>query len=479
MDVDLPSSQGHPVPIDQAGNHIVALDQLQFQASKIHRLVDAAVFFRSQLEKAQADGIVEFADSAYQTLISTRAELEQAVRGLRPTLLELEHPLANVCDVLARQIGAFELMTQEYQKFSHVINQFVNSLPRHETVDAAIIGRLMNNVRLGHYPTDLEHVGHRARGIVFPEKNQVNLLDPCCGTGDALLRLALGNNCRCYGIELDTSRAELAQEKLFRVGFGSYFSSQVGTASFHAIFLNPPYLSVTTGCGLRTRDEKRFLIDCVHPLMMGGLIIYIIPYYRMTEDICQIFTDNFDDISVYRFMDREFKNFKQIAVLGVRKHRASDAAASEALFESALHPETLPVLNQLPDNRYTLPDVPAGVKLFRGSVFNEAELSLQLMASTSVEKMLQERKQDREAKRPPLPLSIGQVGLIGGSGLMNGLVKCECPHIVKGRIIKERHERKEENRSPNGTLISTDITETITNRMVFNILTPKGFRSLT
>ena len=59
MDVDLPSSQGHPVPIDQAGNHIVALDQLQFQASKIHRLVDAAVFFRSQLEKAQADGIVE------------------------------------------------------------------------------------------------------------------------------------------------------------------------------------------------------------------------------------------------------------------------------------------------------------------------------------------------------------------------------------------------------------------------------------
>jgi len=46
------------------------------------------------------------------------------------------------------------------------------------------------------------------------------------------------------------------------------------------------------------------------------------------------------------------------------------------------------------------------------------------------------------------------------------------------RIIKERHERREENHSERGELISTDVIETITNRMVFNILTPTGFRSL-
>lgn len=50
--------------------------------------------------------------------------------------------------------------------------------------------------------------------------------------------------------------------------------------------------------------------------------------------------------------------------------------------------------------------------------------------------------------------------------------------IIKGRIIKERHERREENHSERGELISTDVIETITNRMVFNILTPTGFRSL-
>lgn len=100
------------------------------------------------------------------------------------------------------------------------------------------------------------------------------------------------------------------------------------------------------------------------------------------------------------------------------------------------------------------------------------------MASQSLERLIQKDGQAQEMGRPPLPLSIGQVGLIGGSGLINGLMQCDCPHIIKGRIIKERHERREENHSERGELVSTDVIETITNRMVFNVLTPTGFRSL-
>ena len=104
----------------------------------------------------------------------------------------------------------------------------------------------------------------------------VNLLDPCCGTGDAVLRLALGHDSRCYGIELDEERAGLAEQKLFRVAYGDFFSSYVGNRSFHAILLNPPYLTVTLGCGLRGRDEKRFLVEAFQALVMGGLMIYIV-----------------------------------------------------------------------------------------------------------------------------------------------------------------------------------------------------------
>ncbi len=82
------------------------------------------------------------------------------------------------------------------------------------------------------------------------------------------------------------------------------------------LFLNPPYLSVLNESGGRARHEKRFLVESLPHLMVGGLLIYIIPYYRLTPDICRILCDNFSDVSVWRFTDAEFKRFKQVAILG-------------------------------------------------------------------------------------------------------------------------------------------------------------------
>jgi hypothetical protein len=73
---------------------------------------------------------------------------------------------------------------------------------------------------------------------------------------------------------------------------------------------------------------------------------------------------------------------------------------------------------------------------------------------------------------------LGQVGLIGGSGLINGLVECDTPHIIKGRIVKENRLNKEENVNKSGELTSTTLTETRSNKMIFNLLTPQGFLSL-
>ena len=175
----------------------------------------------------------------------------------------------------------------------------------------------------------------------------------------------------------------------------------------------------------------------------------------------------------------EFKQFKQVVVTGVRRQRVDAEQEAEALYSSAERPEVLPTADQLPAACYELPAVSKRVDLFRGSVFNEAELARQLAASTSFDRLFAKSRLDSEVKRPPLPLSIGQVGLIGGSGLINGLMECDYPHIIKGRIIKERHTATDETRSANGRLISTETRETISNRMVFNLLTPNGFRSLT
>jgi hypothetical protein len=113
------------------------------------------------------------------------------------------------------------------------------------------------------------------------------------------------------------------------------------------------------------------------------------------------------------------------------------------------------------------------VSVFKGAVFNVLELQRQLKASKSIAKLLERSALDSREKRPLLPLNVGQIGLIAGSGMINGLAECETPHVIKGRIVKETV------RDMDGNDECEILTETHTNRMIFNILTPGGLRSLT
>ncbi|MCM1194221.1 MAG: DUF6094 domain-containing protein, partial [Acetatifactor muris] len=374
-------------------------------------------------------------------------------------------------------------MTPDYTKLCTALSGYLDKLPTADTqeaktTNASIIGRLMASVKMGYYPTDIEHVNYLSRGIEFPENITANLFDPCCGCGIALRTLADGNNCNTYGIELDRHRAEEALTRLNRVGFGSYFRSRVSNEAFHLMLLNPPYLSVMTEGGNNTRSEKRFLVDSISHLLYGGLLIYIIPYYRLTPDVCRILCDNFDDLTVWKFMGEEFKRFRQIAVMGIRRKRRDGSGLAEDFASLALEPEHLPELAELPENRYSLPAREKKVELFKGAEFNVAELAEQLGRSASFSRLFEKNKLDSDVKRPLLPLNLGQVGLIGGSGLINGLVECDTPHIIKGRIVKENNVNREENLNSKGDLTSTTVYETRSNKMIFNLLTPQGFLSL-
>lgn len=419
----------------------------------------------------------------YRDLQQLHSRLLGALNAATLLLLEMELPdIAGYSAKLSQSIGGFNLMTPDYTKLCAALRGYLAKLPitaESKTTNASVIGRLMNNVKMGYYPTDLEHIGQMVQGIEFPDGVTTNVFDPCCGCGLALRTLAQGNNCYAYGVELDRYRAEEAQGRLHRVGFGSYFHSRISHEAFHVMLLNPPYLSVMTEGGNNTRSEKRFLVDSLCQLMYGGLLIYIIPYYRLTPDICRVLCDNFDDLTVWKFAPGEFSKFKQIAVMGIRRKRADGSAAAQSLAAMAFEPDKMPDLFMLPENRYQLPAVPKKVDLFKGAEFNVAELAEQLKRSTSFSKMFEKSKLDSEVKRPLLPLNIGQVGLIGGSGLINGLVECDTPHIIKGRIVKENSVNKEENLNSKGELTSTTLYETRSNKMIFNLLTPQGFITLT
>ena len=460
------------------GQSYYALDALSIKRQSIMKLAESMASERAKVEKHLTSDKA-LAQDHYLALKAAHEKLAGDIRACRLCLSEIgDDGLSAYADSLAGSVAGFNLMTPDYGAFVETLKGFAEKLPEKGTVNASIIARCMNAVRMGFYPTDIQNVGHIMKGIAFPEGVTTNLLDPCCGEGKALKKLAVGNNCFTYGAEIDEGRAEAARGELHRVAFGSFFHSRISHEAFHAILLNPPYLSVLTEGGGRTREEKRFLIESLPHLIMGGLMIYIVPHYRLTLDICRVLCDNLKDISVHRFTGDEFAKWGQVVVMGVRIKRIDGSAQAEALAELAYRKDALPCITEIAEKRYALPQAPKKVEIFKGAVFNVAELARQLKDSRSLDGLLESKALSQDVRRPPLPFTFSQLGLIGGSGLINGLIECDCPHIIKGRIVKEAISESTENRNRNGKLISTEVKEKIVNKMIFNILTPDGFKSL-
>ncbi len=108
----------------------------------------------------------------YRLLERQRTYLVEQIRATRPFLMELENPLAPAAQKLAEQLAAFPLMTADYSKLTEVLKRFADALPDHQTTDASIIGRLMNNVRLGHYPRTSLMWGISPTALSFPQRTR-------------------------------------------------------------------------------------------------------------------------------------------------------------------------------------------------------------------------------------------------------------------------------------------------------------------
>ena len=261
-----------------SGQRFYASENLRMAQGWLMELSQQLVVQRVQVENYRVSDLTAARD-AYSQLQQTRENLAGVLSDIRLLLMEVEETqLAAIAGQLRAGLQGFNLMSNTYRPVYDVLRDFAGKLPVEGTANAAVIGRLMNNVKLGYYPTDPDNISHILRGIQFPAGVTTNLLDPCCGCGKALRQLAQGNNCYTYGVELDESRAEEAQTRLHRVGFGSFFYSRISHEAFHLLLLNPPYLSVLNESGGRTRHEKKFLIESLCHLMYGGLLLYVIPY---------------------------------------------------------------------------------------------------------------------------------------------------------------------------------------------------------
>ena len=448
----------------------------EIENSKTLILTIASQFpkLRASYEKYKGTGLKR----EYDSLIDLQKAVKRLLEEFPALVLQLdEYGDSELSKTTERLYGVLKkynyLGTPDYSKLCMALESFANVLPTADhNINTTRLAHLMNRARMGYFPTDLSHVKMLKDAIVFPGE-PVNLIDPCCGEGLALQAFAKGVNARTYGIEIDEVRGEEAQRRIQRVGYGSFFHSRISLNAFQGLWLNPPYLSVPSEYGNK-RLEKAFLADSIRHLQVGGIMIYIIPYYRATPDVCRVLCENFTDLRVHKFIGKEYERFKQVAIIGRKIERREAEKMAKRLSEYMLDADKLPLITDLPKECYEMPAATKTVELFKGAVFNVNELADQLKKSPSIERLFEERTLDNRERRPLLPLNLSQVGLVGASGMMNGLVECDTPHIIKGRIVKEKKTKIgiEDDKG------KTAVREITSNRLIFNVLTPTGLKSL-
>lgn len=459
--------------------NLYVMKKLEDTVKLLEGTVTDMVKTKEKVKKLEASGIKDKLPDLLQELSFMKSRLTEQVSSLRFCVLELELPeVADFTGKIMDALERFDIHVPDYSKFHSAFQTLLKQFKDLQALDTQAAGRLMNHIKMGYYPTDLQNVSLIKRSLKFPE-NRINLLDPCCGCGLALQKLAEGINGLTYGVELDEIRSEEARKRLHRIGKGSFFHSRISNEAFHLLFLNPPYMVTYNPNGFNVRDEKKFLVEALSCLMPEGILVYIIPYYRLTPDICRILCDNFRGIRVYRFIGKEFERFKQVAVIGARKHKEDGSLQAMEMNKLALHPERIPPLDTIEEGLFTIPAREKPVEIFKGAIFDVEELAEQFRNSRSISCLFQKNELDSMERRPLLPFTIGQIGLIGGSGLLNGLIECDTPHILKGRIIKEiRQDIKEPENVRSKKASVSEITETTVNKMVFNILTVDGMKTL-
>ena len=286
--------------------------------------------------------------------------------------------------------------------------------------------RQQAKLKLGYYPLppiEAQRISNRLQLL----DSITCVLDPCAGTGAALAAIAPKSNCRRYGIELDTFRANEAKSLLEKIIHGSVFDCHVPVESFSLLYLNPPY-DFEVGQGKNERMETIFLEHCFRWLKPGGVLVMVIPHDRVYG--CRtVLSSHFKEKAIYRLTSPESVLYKQVVLFGIRRTRQERERLTDSVVQSSnrkLHDltwqyEAIPPLGEVPDRLYAVPPSAPAKLEFRGLPLDQVEDSLAKSPATLQAQRVTHARRTVFSGRPLTPLHKGHVGLLCTSGLLNGV----------------------------------------------------------
>ena len=312
--------------------------------------------------------------------------------------------------------------------------------------------RLAALAKGGYYPTPERVVDliadliHTPTGHYYRDRETLRILDPCCGAGDALQRLAERLDrpnaipIETYGVELHRDRAEEAEKRLSHTLASDMFATSIANGAFGLALINPPYDWDSED----KRVEHSFLTHCTRYLAESGLLVFIVPRQRLSYSARYLST-HYGRMRCWSFPVPERELFDQVVLMGYRKaDPVPDAVAESMVMEWALgEPEPLrPQRDSYSYPEYTPATSPSGDILFTTRTVDPVAAAAEarrsgLWASTEITDSLWPAKDNRT--RPLMPLRRGHMAMLVAAGFLDNLVLESAGRriLVKGKTSKE------------------------------------------
>lgn len=353
------------------------------------------------------------------------------------------------------------------------------------------MARLESQSKLLYYPTPTAIAD--TIGTWFTGKQRTRVADPCCGTGEALVRFSAGFNAERIGIELSYSRAADAAKVLDAVLPTSFYTATWSVQSVGLMYNNPPYDwseygETVNGQTRRVRHEVMFVERARDKIVVGGHHVIIIPRYILgdvsvlgngqQERMARHLLGWYEDVHVFRFPDGEYEAYKQVVVLACKRRAKYQTPTKDAIGSIVLLSDEnvdIPILPE-GDGQYVIPAV-SGSYTFKFTPREPADVIRTVRASNPLESTEWDRATYvpavGEQFNPVEPINQGHVTLLLSSGNV-GVIKTEKDGLlIKGTSRKSVHRSVVTNYGSDGKAVD-DVIETERFEPVWTVARPDG-----
>lgn len=321
-----------------------------------------------------------------------------------------------------------------------------------------------------------------ARCFSTTSNRPINLLDARCYRGynaNEIRKMSM-EELKLYGMEINSSRANEAKLKKHfeKVAKGGLKGCKCSNDAFDIALLYPKTTfkaEFTPMNTLKPRIEVEEIRQVTNYIRKDGLLILVIPFYRLTSQLCTIIAKNYTNVTLTKAKD----TWNQLLiVVGQKKDQDDgDDATYNLLRRMSLD------INESDNEvlgRYELPPDLLSIDLFRGNILDDEDIEY-IVNSTSLYDSFMEKQENilesLDKQQPLLPFNIGQIGLVLTSGCLDGEIE-ELEghyHVIKGMVRKDEIIEEIEGDKKGDKETRT----TYINKVQINVVAPDGtFKTL-